>query len=174
MLAGGTAKPKGFRELFERTLRARRFPIEVAEVRLAADPLTATARGRATSPRCSRSSVRVRLPGHGRIRRRRGSRRGPALAAAREWYDYYLQARDHDIPDKRWADCVKNLQRGAALRPAGTNVQTYGLQFVDYLPTTTSACASTRMEDYDGAIEAFNLRSSRARSRRRRRCTRSS
>ena len=38
-------KPKGFRELFERTLRARPFPIEVAEVRMATDPLTATARG---------------------------------------------------------------------------------------------------------------------------------
>ena len=45
VLAGGTAKPKGFRELFERTLRARPFPIEVAEVRVAADPFTATARG---------------------------------------------------------------------------------------------------------------------------------
>jgi hypothetical protein len=45
VLAGGTAKPKGFKELFERTLRARPFPIEVAEVRVAADPFTATARG---------------------------------------------------------------------------------------------------------------------------------
>jgi hypothetical protein len=45
VLAGGTAKPRGFRELFERTLRARSLPIEVAEVRVATDPLTATARG---------------------------------------------------------------------------------------------------------------------------------
>jgi actin-like ATPase involved in cell morphogenesis len=45
VLAGGTAKPRGFRELFERTLRARRFPIEISEVRMASDPLTATARG---------------------------------------------------------------------------------------------------------------------------------
>jgi actin-like ATPase involved in cell morphogenesis len=45
VLAGGTARPRGFRELFERTLRARRFPIEVSEVRMASDPLTATARG---------------------------------------------------------------------------------------------------------------------------------
>ena len=45
VLAGGTARPKGFRELFERTLRARPFPIEVAEVRMATDPFTATARG---------------------------------------------------------------------------------------------------------------------------------
>jgi hypothetical protein len=45
VLSGGTAKPRGFRELFERTLRGRSFPIEVAEVRVASDPLTATARG---------------------------------------------------------------------------------------------------------------------------------
>jgi copper homeostasis protein CutC len=45
VLAGGTARPKGFRELFERTLRGRSFPVEVAEVRMATDPLTATARG---------------------------------------------------------------------------------------------------------------------------------
>jgi tRNA A37 threonylcarbamoyltransferase TsaD len=45
VLAGGTARPKGFRELFERALRARSFPIEVAEVRTASDPFTATARG---------------------------------------------------------------------------------------------------------------------------------
>ena len=42
---GSTVKPKGFRELFARTLRGRSFPIEVAEVRTATDPLTATARG---------------------------------------------------------------------------------------------------------------------------------
>ena len=45
VLSGGTAKPRGFRELFERTLRARTLPIEIAEVRMASDPLTATARG---------------------------------------------------------------------------------------------------------------------------------
>jgi hypothetical protein len=45
VLAGGTAKPRGFRELFERMLRSRRLPIEVSEVRLASEPLTATARG---------------------------------------------------------------------------------------------------------------------------------
>jgi hypothetical protein len=45
VLAGGTARPKGFREMFERTLRARPFPIDVAEVRSASDVFTATARG---------------------------------------------------------------------------------------------------------------------------------
>ena len=45
VLSGGTAKPRGFRELFEKTLRTRPLPIEVSEIRMARDPLTATARG---------------------------------------------------------------------------------------------------------------------------------
>ena len=45
VLSGGTAKPRGFRELFEKTLRSRALPIEVSEIRMARDPLTATARG---------------------------------------------------------------------------------------------------------------------------------
>jgi actin-like ATPase involved in cell morphogenesis len=45
VLAGGTAKPRGFKELFERTVKARPLPIPIAEVRIAKDPLTATARG---------------------------------------------------------------------------------------------------------------------------------
>ena len=36
---------RGIGELFERALRSRSFPVEVAEVRTASDPLTATARG---------------------------------------------------------------------------------------------------------------------------------
>jgi hypothetical protein len=45
VLSGGTAKPRGFKDLFERTLRSRPMPIEIAEIRMASDPLTATARG---------------------------------------------------------------------------------------------------------------------------------
>ena len=45
VIAGGTAKPKGFKDLFERTLKARSLPIEIAGIRMASDPLTATARG---------------------------------------------------------------------------------------------------------------------------------
>ena len=45
-LAGGTARPAGFLQKFETMLRAEGdFPIEVSEVRMAKDPLTATARG---------------------------------------------------------------------------------------------------------------------------------
>jgi hypothetical protein len=45
VLAGGTAKPKGFRDRFEEILSRRPLPFEISEVRLASDPLTATARG---------------------------------------------------------------------------------------------------------------------------------
>ena len=45
VLSGGTAKPKGFKDLFERTLKARNLPIEISAVRMASDPQTATARG---------------------------------------------------------------------------------------------------------------------------------
>lgn len=45
VLAGGTAKPKGFRDRFEEILKRRPLPFEISDIRLAKDPLTATARG---------------------------------------------------------------------------------------------------------------------------------
>jgi hypothetical protein len=46
VLAGGTARPTGFLQKFESLLRAEgEFPVQLNEVRMAADPLTATARG---------------------------------------------------------------------------------------------------------------------------------
>ena len=45
VLAGGTSKPHGFRDRFEQMLLRRQMPFEVGEIRIAEDPLTATARG---------------------------------------------------------------------------------------------------------------------------------
>lgn len=45
VLSGGTASPKGFRDKFEKMLGESDFPIEISEIRLAGDPMTATARG---------------------------------------------------------------------------------------------------------------------------------
>lgn len=45
VLAGGTSKPHGFRDRFEQALLRRQMPFEVGEIRIADDPLTATARG---------------------------------------------------------------------------------------------------------------------------------
>jgi hypothetical protein len=45
VLSGGTAKPRGFLQKFESTIRSSGFPVQVSDVRMASDPLTATARG---------------------------------------------------------------------------------------------------------------------------------
>jgi hypothetical protein len=45
VLSGGTASPAGFRDRFAEALAATSFPIAISEVRMAKDPLSATARG---------------------------------------------------------------------------------------------------------------------------------
>jgi hypothetical protein len=45
VLSGGTAKPNGFLQKFEQILKENNFPIPISEIRLAKDPLTATAHG---------------------------------------------------------------------------------------------------------------------------------
>ena len=45
VLSGGTAAPGGFRDRFEKVLRSGEMPLEISEIRTAADPLTSTAQG---------------------------------------------------------------------------------------------------------------------------------
>lgn len=45
VLSGGTAKPKGFQERFEKVLSHSDFPLEISHVKMAADPLNTTAKG---------------------------------------------------------------------------------------------------------------------------------
>jgi nucleoid DNA-binding protein len=45
VLSGGTAKPKGFLDKIRQAMESDGFPIEISEIRMAEDPLTATARG---------------------------------------------------------------------------------------------------------------------------------
>jgi hypothetical protein len=45
VLSGGSSMPKGFRERFEKALKQSAFPLSVASVSLAADPLHSTAKG---------------------------------------------------------------------------------------------------------------------------------
>lgn len=45
VLGGGSALPRGFRDRFEEELSKQELPIEIHDVKLAKDPLTATARG---------------------------------------------------------------------------------------------------------------------------------
>jgi hypothetical protein len=52
VLSGGTAMPKGFRDRFEKILRESDFPIELSEIRMAAQPLTTTAKGALVAALC--------------------------------------------------------------------------------------------------------------------------
>jgi hypothetical protein len=45
VLSGGTAKPRGFLQKFDAAVRSNGFPVQISDVRMASDPLTATARG---------------------------------------------------------------------------------------------------------------------------------
>ena len=45
VLSGGTAKPNGFQQKFEALLKTADLPIQIADIRMAKDPLTATAIG---------------------------------------------------------------------------------------------------------------------------------
>jgi actin-related protein len=45
VLSGGSAIPKGFRERFEKFLSESRFPVPVSGIRVANEPLYATAKG---------------------------------------------------------------------------------------------------------------------------------
>jgi hypothetical protein len=45
VLSGGTATPQGFQERFEKVLRGSDFPLQLSEIRMAADPMTSTAKG---------------------------------------------------------------------------------------------------------------------------------
>jgi hypothetical protein len=45
VLAGGSALPKGFQHRFERALEAQKLPIPISGVRMARNPMQATARG---------------------------------------------------------------------------------------------------------------------------------
>jgi actin-like ATPase involved in cell morphogenesis len=45
VLSGGTALPQGFRDRFEKLLKDSDFPIPLSEIRMAADPLSTSAKG---------------------------------------------------------------------------------------------------------------------------------
>jgi len=52
VLSGGTAMPKGFLELFQKTLRARELPVQISEIRVAPEPLNSTAKGALMAALC--------------------------------------------------------------------------------------------------------------------------
>ena len=78
--------------------------------------------------------------------------------AVKEWYDYYIEARDQRIPRKQYAEAIKSLEAAVRLRPASAlNEQMYGLRFVDYLPYYWQGVSYLRTGDFNSAIRMFNI-----------------
>jgi tetratricopeptide (TPR) repeat protein len=80
----------------------------------------------------------------------------PRAQAVREWYDYYLDARDRLIPAARYDDALAALEQAVRLKPQpALNEQTYGLQFVHYLPYYHMGICHLRRGNYEEAEKLF-------------------
>jgi tetratricopeptide (TPR) repeat protein len=81
-----------------------------------------------------------------------------AQAAPRSWYAYYLDARDKDIPAKRWKKALEELEHAVKLKPdSALTEQTYGLNFEDYLPYFYEGKCHLALGDYNSAMLRFNI-----------------
>jgi tetratricopeptide (TPR) repeat protein len=79
-------------------------------------------------------------------------------ARAETWYGLYLDARDKDIPNKRYKEALAKLEQAVRLKPeSGLEQQTYGLEFIDYLPYFYQAKCYLALGDYNSAIRFFNI-----------------
>ena len=161
VLSGGTAKPRGFKELFERTLKSRAFPIEMAEVRhgqgsphrhRARRPhrrhVREVGRGPASVPPSARSAPRAgravplvvfaTLPTMRRLLpalvARPGRLRRPP-GPSRSGTTTTSTPATGSSPPASARRPSSSLKEAVRLKPgSGLNEVTYGLQFVDYLP----------------------------------------
>ena len=78
--------------------------------------------------------------------------------ALREWYESYLDARDKHIPAGRYADCLTALKEAVKLKSEpGLQVQTYGLQFIDYFPYYYMGICYQGQGELQNAITLFNM-----------------
>jgi len=79
-------------------------------------------------------------------------------AAPRSWYAYYLDARDKLIPAKKYREAIASLEQAVKLKPeSDLEVQTYGLEFIDYLPYFYQGKCYLALGEYDSAIRFFNI-----------------
>ena len=82
--------------------------------------------------------------------------------AIREWYDYYLQARDRLIKEGHCPEAIESLRQAVRLKPnPALNEQTYGLQFVDYTPYYYMGLCHLREGDFNTAMRMFNIEEDR-------------
>ncbi len=81
-----------------------------------------------------------------------------AGAGPRTWYDYYYEARDKFIPAKEYQRALNDLQQAVKLKSESQiEEQTYGLEFVDYLPYFYMGKCYFALGDVDSAIRMFNI-----------------
>src|SRR6266851_4882162 len=79
-------------------------------------------------------------------------------AAPRSWYAYYLDARYKLIPAKKYREAIASLEQAVKLKPeSDLEVQTYGLEFIDYLPYFYQGKCYLALGEYDSAIRFFNI-----------------
>jgi tetratricopeptide (TPR) repeat protein len=79
-------------------------------------------------------------------------------AAPRSWYAYYLDAKDKLIPAKKYREAIASLEQAVKLKPeSDLEVQTYGLEFIDYLPYFYQGKCYLALGEYDSAIRFFNI-----------------
>jgi AAA+ ATPase superfamily predicted ATPase/tetratricopeptide (TPR) repeat protein len=81
----------------------------------------------------------------------------PVLAGG-TWYEYYLDAIEKDIPNQRWAQAIQKLRKARELKPeSGLNEDTYGLNFIHYVPYYYEGLCSLRAGDHANALTLFNI-----------------
>jgi tetratricopeptide (TPR) repeat protein len=86
---------------------------------------------------------------------------GPAWAV-KEWYDHYLKARDQLIPQGKYEEAKIELRAAIALRrEPRLREQTYGLNFVDYLPYYYLGVCELKTGDFNTAMRMFNIEEDR-------------
>jgi tetratricopeptide (TPR) repeat protein len=76
--------------------------------------------------------------------------------AAREWYVHYEDAQKF-LRAGRYTEALASLRQAQAMKPrSALQEQTYGLDFVDYLPYHYQGVALVRLGQYTAAVDAFN------------------
>jgi tetratricopeptide (TPR) repeat protein len=77
--------------------------------------------------------------------------------AAKEWYEHYREAQGL-LRRGRYEEAVKSLREAIRQRPSsGLDVQTYGLEFIDYLPYYDQGLCHLALRDYNSALLMFNI-----------------
>jgi tetratricopeptide (TPR) repeat protein len=82
--------------------------------------------------------------------------------AVKEWYDYYLTARDQQIPRGQYAEAIKSLREAIRLKPnPALQEQTYGLDFQDYLPYYHLGLCHLKLGEFEEAMRYFGTEEER-------------